>query len=142
MLKYHFRIKKEKTGYSAECIELKGCRTQGETQKELETNMAESLDLYLDEPSSSKDIFPLPDNSLTNKQLKLVEVDINVAFAMVLRQERIKNKMTQKEVAQKLGYSSITAYRKLEDSRFSNPSIRKIQQLKKVLPNLPVLLIA
>ena len=55
-MKYHFRLKKEKKGYTAFCIELKGCQTQGDTKSELEKNMREALDLYLDEPANSKEM--------------------------------------------------------------------------------------
>ena len=46
-MKYPFRIRKEKKGYSAQCIELEGCITQGDTLKELQKNMEEALNLTL-----------------------------------------------------------------------------------------------
>ena len=53
-MKYHFKIHKEKNLYWAECIELKGCVTQGKTLVELKKNMAEALNLYIEEPENSK----------------------------------------------------------------------------------------
>ena len=53
-MNYHFKIYKEKTGYWAECLELPGCKTQGDTIEELKLNAHEALSLYLDEPDNSK----------------------------------------------------------------------------------------
>jgi len=46
-MKYHFRVHKEEDGYSAQCIELEGCITQGDSQEELFENMKEVLNLYV-----------------------------------------------------------------------------------------------
>ena len=55
---YHFKIKKdERGGYTAFCVELEGCHTEGNTMEEVNKNMQEVLDLYLDEPEDSKVIF-------------------------------------------------------------------------------------
>jgi len=40
---YHFKIHKEPDGYWAECIELEGCVTQGDSLDELQKNMEEAL---------------------------------------------------------------------------------------------------
>ena len=100
--------------------------------------MKEVLNLCLDEPAESKDILSMPNNKIKGQDIVEVEANINIVFAMLLRQERLKNNMTQKEVAEKLGYKSDYAYRKLEDSRYANPSIKTIQKLRKVLPGLPL----
>ncbi len=139
MLKYHFKIHNaEEGGYWAECVEIEGCRTQGDSKEELMKNMKEVLNLCLDEPAESKDILSMPNNKIKGQDIVEVEANINIVFAMLLRQERLKNNMTQKEVAEKLGYKSDYAYRKLEDSRYANPSIKTIQKLRKVLPGLPL----
>lgn len=49
-MRYHFKVHKEGKGFWAECLELKGCITQGNSKKELLENMQESLNLYLEEP--------------------------------------------------------------------------------------------
>lgn len=46
---YGFQIHRESDGYWAECIELKGCRSEGDTIEELKANLQEALDLYLSE---------------------------------------------------------------------------------------------
>ena len=61
---YHFKLYKEQVGYWAQCIELSGCQSQGNTLEELKINLEEALSLYLNEPGSSNVIFPLPDQTI------------------------------------------------------------------------------
>ena len=53
-MRYHFKIHKEDIGYSAQCIELPGCVTQGDTMQELQKNMRDALNLYIEEPEDRK----------------------------------------------------------------------------------------
>ncbi len=48
-MRYHFKIHEEKNGFWAECLELPGCVTQGNSKEELKKNMQEALNLYLEE---------------------------------------------------------------------------------------------
>jgi len=136
-MKYNFKIHKEKSGFWAECIELKGCSTQANTENELNQNMREALNLYLDEPEASKIDFPLPKLRI-KKQSNIVRVpvDSKVAFALLLRRARHEKKLTQSKMAKLLNYSSIFSYQKLESSRSANPTLAKVQKLREVLPNL------
>ena len=68
-MQYHFKIHEEKSGYWAECIELKGCNTEGETLDELHKNIQEVLGLYLSEPSNSNLLFPAPKSQPKKKTL-------------------------------------------------------------------------
>jgi predicted RNase H-like HicB family nuclease len=136
-MKYDFKIKKEKTGYWANCLELKGCSTQAETLDELYVNMEEALNLYLDEPEDSKIDFPLPKlRKRKNKDIVGVEVQSKVAFALLLRHARHEKNLTQSKMAKLLNYSSVFSYQKLETSKSANPTLVKVQKLQKVLPNL------
>lgn len=135
-MKYHFRVHPEKKGYFAECIELKGCLTQGDTYKELEHNMREVLALYLDEPMDSKFIFPMPRKNIKGRNIVKVEVEPRVAFSFYLRQLRLARKMTQKEVAEKLGIKNLYSYQRLENSKTANPELATIVQLKKIFPEM------
>ena len=131
---YHFKIHKESNGYWAECIELDGCITQGDTLKELEYNMFEALNLYLDEPSDSKVIFPLPKKSISGKNIKKVPVDSKIAFSLYLKHYRNKRGLTQKQVASLLGMKNIYSYQRLESSKSANPSLKTIEKIKSVFP--------
>ena len=135
-MKYNFKIYKEKNGYWAECIELNGCVTQGDTEEELSINMFESLNLYLDEPEDSKIDFPLPKKIKKQVNIKQVPVDSKIAFTILLKRARREKKLTQSKMAQLLNYNSVFSYQKLESSKSANPTLLKIEKLKKVLPNL------
>jgi len=78
--------------YSEYCIEIEGCATQGDTMTELVRNMQEVLDLYLDEPEDSKQIIPMPDNSIDGEHIIKVGVDNKIASSMLARQERLQKK--------------------------------------------------
>ncbi|MBL6991907.1 MAG: type II toxin-antitoxin system HicB family antitoxin [Bacteriovoracaceae bacterium] len=136
-MKYHFKIHKEKDGFWAECLELKGCSTQADSKDELYKNMQESLNLYLDEPEDSKIDFPLPKLKV-KKQANVVDIQVDpkVAFALLLRHARHEKKFTQSKMAKLLNYSSIFSYQKLESSKSANPTLVKVQKLQEVLPNL------
>lgn len=135
-MRYHFKVHQEKKGYWAECIELKGCITQANTKKSLIENAQEALNLYLDEPESSKTVFPEPLNYVRGKEIIEVSVDPKIAFAMVLRQERVKSHLTQSQVAKKLGLKNPYSYQRLENSKTANPSLLTIASLKSIFPGL------
>ncbi len=133
MLMYHFKIKEEDSGFSAESVELKGCRTEADSTEELLLNMKEALDLYLDEPSASKIFIPEP-----KKYRKLppniiaVEPDHKIILAQLIRQARIKAGKTQTEMAKELNFKAVSQYQKLEKK--SNPTVETLLKLKVVLP--------
>ena len=63
-MKYHFKVHKEKKGFWAQCIELAGCVTEADSMEELQKNMQEALNLYVEEPKDSKELAVLPDESI------------------------------------------------------------------------------
>lgn len=134
---YHFKIHKEKSGYWAQCMEL-GVLTQGETLEELDFYMKECLNLTLDEPEDSHEVFALPDQSIKkSKNIREVEVDSNIAFAMLLRQCRLKNGFTQNQMKEKLNFKNLFSYQKLEMSKFANPTLKSMKKIKDALPDFP-----
>lgn len=135
-MKYHFRVTKEKRGFSAECIELEGCRTQADSKVDLERNLSEALNLYLSEPANSSLIFPGPRKRRPADSIA-IKVSPTVAFAMALRQARVKRKMTQSKAAKLLGYANISAYQKLE-TRSANPKIDTVDKIKSVFPEISI----
>ena len=58
-MKYHFKVHKEGNGYWAECVELLGCITEADSIDELQKNMEEALNLYIEEPENSKELAAL-----------------------------------------------------------------------------------
>ena len=141
-MNYHFKIKKEKTGYSAECVELPGCVTQAETREELSSNMEEALNLFLDEPADSKTLFPLPRKVIKGRGLVAVSVDPRVAFAFVLRMVRLKHRLSQKAAAARIGISgSLNNYQRLESSSTANPVLETLVKIRRAFPDFPIELI-
>ena len=137
-MKYHFKVYKEGEGFWAQCIEIEGCLTQGDTFEELEMNMQEALNLYIDEPENSKDLATLPDDSIkTFKTIVEVPVDTQIAFAFMVRYYRIKHGLTQAQAANKMGLDTIFSYQRLE-SKKCNPSLKIISRIKKAFPDFSV----
>lgn len=137
-MKYHFKIHKEGKSFWAECLELEGCITQGKNLKELNKNMHEALNLYIQEPDDCKDLALLPDSSIkkTNNVVE-VAVDSDIAFAFLVRYYRLTYGMTQQEVAKKMGFETLFSYQRLESKR-CNPNLKTISKIKKVFPEFSV----
>jgi predicted RNase H-like HicB family nuclease/DNA-binding XRE family transcriptional regulator len=133
-MKYHFRVRKEEDGYSAQCIELEGCITQGDSMEELFENMKEALNLYVQEPAESTDLAALPDNSIRkSKNVVEVSVDSEIAFSFLVRYHRIQHGMTQHQVAKKLGFENINSYQRLERKK-CNPNLKTMSKIKAIFP--------
>lgn len=137
-MKYHFKIHKENIGYWAQCIELPGCITEGNTLRELQTNMKNALNLYVKEPEDSKDLAILPNDKIkcTNDIVE-VPVDPSIAFAFLIRYFRIKLGLSQKEVANRMGFENLYSYQRLETAK-SNPSLKMISKLKEIFPEFSI----
>lgn len=138
-MRYHFKVKKEKKGYSAVCIELPGCVTQGDSREELDSNMEEALNLYLDEPADSKAIYPLPRKRVTGRAVAEVHVQPRIAFAFLLRMTRLNQRLTQREAATRIGITgSLNNYQRLENSDTANPVLETLVLIKKAFPEFPL----
>jgi predicted RNase H-like HicB family nuclease len=136
---YHFKIHKEHKGYWAECIEIDGCSTQGDSVEELLINAAEALNLLLDEPENSQAIFPLPNaKQKNNSNIFEVEVDPSVAFAFLMRRTRLLMGLTQNEMKEVLQFKTLFSYQKLERSKYANPTLKSLKRIKDSLPEFPI----
>jgi len=136
MMKYHFKLEKEDKGYSAQCMEIPGCITQADTLKELKENMKEALELVLDELPDSKYVAPLPNARIRKtKSINLISPEPQIALAHMVRYYRIKHKMTQKQIAKKMGFKDIYSYQRLETSK-CNPTLKTILKIREILPEI------
>lgn len=137
-MKYHFKVHKEDVGFWAQCIELPGCVTQADTMEDLQKNMEEALNLFIEEPEDSKDIAPLPNESIRlAKNVVEVHLDPQVAFAFMVRCNRLKNGLTQQEAAKKMGFDTIYSYQRLESKR-CNPSLKILTKIKRAFPDFSI----
>jgi antitoxin HicB len=135
---YHFKFRKEAGGYSAECTELKGCRTQGKNMKSLRKNAAEALNLFLSEPDDSKLIFAKPRINAKAKNTFGVAVEASIAIANRIRELRIENELTQNAMKDKLGIKNLSNYQRLEDPSRANPAWTTLLLIKKAFPEFHV----
>lgn len=134
-MNYHFLAHQDDDGVWAECLELPGCVTQADSTDILLPMCIEALNLYLEEPSESEIVFPLPDMSLDgDDKLLKVPVEPEIALAILLRRNRQARNLTQKEVARLLGMNNIYSYQRLE--RKSNPSLAIIKRIYTVFPDI------
>jgi antitoxin HicB len=132
---YHFKIHNDTDGLWAECLELEGCVTQAENMEELERNMKEVLDLYLDEPADSKTVYPMPRDIIKeSKNIVKVKANPQIAFAFYLRMLRIQHNLTQKQVAELLDLKNMYSYQRLESSKKANPELKTLGKIKEVFP--------
>ena len=83
-MRYHFKIHKEGNGFWAECIEIPGCVTEGDTKEELFENMRDALNIYLEEPENSQYLAPLPKMSIELSR-SVVEVSVDPSIASFKR---------------------------------------------------------
>ena len=137
-MQYHFKVHKEAGAFWAQCLELPGCVTQAETIAELQQNMHEALNLFIDEQANVEDLAALPDKTIKlSKTVVAVNLDLHIAFAFLIRYWRIKNGLTQKEAAKQMGFDTLYSYQRLETKK-CNPSLKIISKVKSVYPELSI----
>lgn len=136
-MKYHFKIRKESRGYSAECIELEGCRIQGSNLQNLRDNAENALNLYLAEPSHSKLVFPQPLKKAP-RQSFAVPVEASIAIANRIREVRLGHELTQHAMKDRLGIKNLSNYQRLEDPSRANPAWTTLLLIKRAFPDFHV----
>ena len=111
--------------------------------------MEDALNLY--EPVESKKIHPMPlklkldasnifhENNL-KKRIAIVRVKVrsSVAFAMLIRQTRLKRNYTLQKMASLLGYKNINTYVKLEKPKTANPELKTLEKIKRCFADFPI----
>jgi antitoxin HicB len=131
---YNFKYHKDpKSGFWAECLELEGCVSQAENLQDLEKNLTEALNLYLDETPTSNFIFNFPNKKISGKNIINIKPNPNILFAQQLRILRLKHHLSQKDVASKMGYKNIWAYQKFEKHTV-NPTLTTLIKIKNIFP--------
>ena len=96
--------------------------------------MQEVINLAIFEPEDSKYFVPLPDSKIGHsKSIEEVSPDVQIALAYSVRHLRLKHGLSQKEAAQKMGFSDIFGYQRLE-SRKCNPTLKTLSKIKALFP--------
>ena len=129
---YYARIQKQPDkSYLVEFPELEGCFTEGKNLADARAQAKEALDAWIASNCDRNLNIPNP----KKRRLKTyypIEVDIRIAFPVMLRKARTERRLSQTQVAKKLNISQ-KAYVKLENSQKANPSLSTIQKLSDVL---------
>ncbi|WP_341525148.1 type II toxin-antitoxin system HicB family antitoxin [Nostoc sp. UHCC 0302] len=66
-------IEKDEYGYYAYCPELPGCQSQGDSLEEVQTNIKEAVELYIETLSNSEK------QALQNKETFTITLEVKVA---------------------------------------------------------------
>ncbi len=138
-MKYHFKYyKDERGGFWGECLEIQGCRSEGDTIDELKINFKEALDLCLEctYDEHEKFIYPFPENKVKGKNILSIQPEPAILFSNILKDNREKSHLTQKQVADKLGYKNIWAYQKLEKGKYGNITLKTISKILEIFPDI------
>lgn len=139
-MKYHFKYEAdERGGYWGECLEIQGCLSEGNDIEDLKKNFKEALDLCLECALNDEEEFVLPfeDNALNNKENILeISPDHYLILSNMLKYYRKKNMLSQKDVAQRMGYKNIWGYSKIEKGKYANIEFKTLVKIKSVFPEL------
>ncbi|MBN22972.1 MAG: DNA-binding protein [Bdellovibrionaceae bacterium] len=131
MIRYQMKVHKEGNLYWAEFPDLPGCFTQADSRDELHEHAREALSLYLEEARDPKWKVPQP-KSRNGKAFEWVMPYEDVAIALIIRQARVRAKLTQKELAKRLGIS-FQQVQKLETPGKSNPTVKTLVAISDAL---------
>ena len=73
MYKLNIIIEEDEDGFYAYCPELKGCHSQGDTLEEVQTNITEAVELYLETLSEDEK------QELLQKKVTTMTLEVSVA---------------------------------------------------------------
>ena len=73
MYKLNIIIEEDENGFYAYCPELKGCQSQGDTLEEVQNNIQEAVELYLETLSESEK------QELVQKKVTTMTLEVSVA---------------------------------------------------------------
>ncbi len=141
MIQYQAKILKEKKTYSVVFPDLPGCCSMGGTLKEAKKMASDALSLYLEEARDSHWKLPKAKHR-KSRNYYWIQPHFNVAIALLIRQARIRNHLTQAELASRMGMTT-QQFQKLETPGKSNPTVKTLMALSEALnENLKIQLVA
>lgn len=131
MISYPAIIHEENNCFWAEFPDLEGCLIQEDTFEQLKISCNKVLSSFLESLDSRKIKIPAPSN-LSGNNIIYFTPNINIAFAISLKQTREKLGWTQKELAEKAGLSW-AVYQKIENPRRSNPTLSTVEKIQNAI---------
>jgi antitoxin HicB len=121
------RYAKRDRAYLVEFPDLPGCLTYGTTKAEALANAEEALSGYLSSVFERGFVLPKPS---ALRGAHWIEPSLPVRTAILLRQLRTSQHLSQKEAARRL-QTSYQAYQKLENPRRCNPTLKTLERVGK-----------
>lgn len=105
-MKYYARVVRDVEGYyQVSFPDLEGCLTYGDTRGDALKNAAEALNCWLDACCIHNDKAPTP-KVRKGRGYYPISVDPQIALPVTLRQLRAARRMSQAQVAKKLGITT------------------------------------
>ena len=121
--------KEDNDTWSVEFPDLPGCFSSGESLAEAKEKAEEALNSYLESLDSRSLVIPEP--QIRGGDFYSITPSLKICFAITLKQEREKQGLTQKEVAERMGVNW-SAYQRIENPRKTNPTLSTIAKLQRV----------
>jgi antitoxin HicB len=129
---YSARVTKQRGGgYLVEFPDLPGCLTEGRTLRSALENAREALSGWLYVAIKHGDEIPRA-RLRRGRTYHRVVPDLDVAIPLTILAARKRRGLTQQALARALGVTQ-QAYRKLEMPGKSNPTLRTLERLSRVL---------
>ena len=131
MIRYQAKIYKDGDSYSVVFPDLPGCLSSGDTKKEAQQYAREALSLFLEEARDVKWEVPKP-KSRRGRQYEWVTPFPEVAIPLMIRTARLKNNLSQTQLAKRIGIS-VQQLQKLETPGKSNPTVKTLAAIGEAL---------
>lgn len=120
-MRFEVTVYKEKKLWLSEAPAL-GVMSQGKSKKEALDMLADAVSELINKDGFHAEI------SKSDKRLILSTNNDKETIALMLRQQRLKHGLTLKEIAKRLGSTSVNSFARYEQGKAS-PSISKLTQL-------------
>ncbi len=106
-MQYYAKIKKQKDGkFLVVFPELDGCFTEGDSLTEAKVQASEALNLWLSSSCETGDAYPIPrPRRKSSADYFPIDVDPLLVPAILLKQTRMKMRLSQSSLAKELGVS-------------------------------------
>jgi predicted RNase H-like HicB family nuclease/DNA-binding XRE family transcriptional regulator len=131
MIKYQAKIFRDGKRYSVIFPDLPGCFSDGKNLEDALISAREALSLHLEEARNPKWAVPKPVERKGTHYYWITPHE-DVAVPLMVRQARLKHGLTQGQMAARLDIS-IQQLQKLETPGKSNPTVRTLVAITKVL---------
>lgn len=126
MIHYHLKVHKDGGIFWGEFPDLEGCFTDGATKEELAANAVEAFTGWIS--SVIERGFKIPKPAYSASGSISIPLPLHMGVALQLRWIRKAKRLSQQEVARRLGIS-YQAYQRFENPIKANPNLKTLERL-------------